>query len=186
VTKRDQEELFLVVGGAYGIPTAALRLFNVYGPRQALSNPYTGVLAIFASRMLNGARPLVFEDGGQSRDFIHVRDVARALVTALTTPAATGVFNVGTGRATSVLELGERLAARLGYDGGFRIENRFRTGDIRHAFADVTRIRESLGFRAEIGLDEGLRDTTAWIRAASADDRVDEAARVLEERGLLR
>lgn len=186
VTKRDHEELFLTVGDAYGIPTVAMRFFNVYGPRQSLSNPYTGVLAIFSSRMLNGEAPVIFEDGRQSRDFIHVRDVARANVLALESGSAGEVFNVGTGSSTSVLDLTRRLARVIGFDEEPRIDERFRAGDIRHCYADTTKAREILGFHAEIGLDEGLADTAGWLMGQTAEDRVARATEELEGRGLLR
>src|SRR5207248_1288636 len=140
LSKYDQEKMCLLVGAAYGIPTCALRFFNVYGTRQALSNPYTGVLAIFASRILNGARPRIFEDGLQRRDFVSVHDAAEACRLAMTAPAAPGgVFNVGSGAAVSVLEIAHRVAAALGRpDLAPEISGRYRVGDIRHCFADIT------------------------------------------------
>src|SRR5262249_38727702 len=153
VTKRDQEELCLCVGRAYGIGTVALRLFNVYGPRQALSNPYTGVGAIFSSRLLNGQRPLVFEDGRQSRDFIHVRDIVEAFCLALEREDVADVaLNVGTGRSTSVAALAEAIARSMGKALAPEIVGRFREGDIRHCVADVSRIRPLLGFTARLTL----------------------------------
>src|SRR5439155_451115 len=145
VTKRDQEELCLCVGRAYGIGTVALRLFNIYGPRQALSNPYTGVGAIFASRLLNGQRPLVFEDGRQSRDFIHVSDIVEAFCLALERHDVADVaLNVGTGWATSVAALAEAIARAMRVTLAPEIVARFREGDIRHCVADVSRIQRRL------------------------------------------
>jgi dTDP-L-rhamnose 4-epimerase len=187
VTKRDQEELCLCVGRAYGIPSVALRLFNVYGPRQALSNPYTGVAAIFSSRLLNGQAPVVFEDGRQSRDFIHVTDVARAFRLALATPAACDVaVNIGTGRATSVADVGRHLARALGVDRAPEIVGRFREGDIRHCIAAVARASALLGFEAKVPFADGIGDLATWVRSQRAEDRVGQATAELEARGLVR
>jgi dTDP-L-rhamnose 4-epimerase len=187
VTKRDQEELCLCVGRAYGIGTVALRLFNVYGPRQALSNPYTGVGAIFSSRLLNGQPPLVFEDGRQSRDFIHVSDIVEAFCLALEREDVADVaLNVGTGRSTSVAALAEAIGRTLGVALAPDIVGRFREGDIRHCVADVSRIRRALGFEARTALETGLEDLAAWTRRERAEDRVAQARDELERRGLIR
>ena len=187
VTKRDQEELCLCVGRAYGIGTVALRLFNVYGPRQALSNPYTGVGAIFSSRLLNGQRPLVFEDGRQSRDFIHVSDIVEAFCLALERDDVADVaLNVGTGRSTSVAGLAETIARSLSVTLAPEIVGRSREGDIRHCVADVSRIERHLGFRARMTLDKGIEDLVAWAREQRADDRVAQARDELDRRGLIR
>jgi dTDP-L-rhamnose 4-epimerase len=187
VTKRDQEELCLCVGRAYGIGTVALRLFNVYGPRQALSNPYTGVGAIFSSRLLNGQRPLVFEDGRQSRDFIHVSDIVAALCLALERHDVADVaLNVGTGRVTSVAALAETIARAMRVTLSPEIVGRFREGDIRHCVADVSRIHRLLGFRAHMALEKGVEDLVAWAAEQRADDRVAQARDELERRGLIR
>jgi dTDP-L-rhamnose 4-epimerase len=190
LSKKDQEEYCLVVGGAYGIPTVALRYFNVYGTRQALSNPYTGVAAIFGSRLLNRHAPLIFEDGRQSRDFVHVSDIVRANLLALEADAgavAGEVFNVGTGRALNLLEVVEILAEGLGV-GEIRpeIPGRFRSGDIRHCFADISKIRRVLGFEPQIRFENGMRDLTAWMRTQTAEDRVEDAAAELVRKGLAR
>jgi dTDP-L-rhamnose 4-epimerase len=185
LTKHDQERLCLLHGGAYGVPAVALRLFNVYGPRQALSNPYTGALAIFASRLLNGRPPVVYEDGGQQRDFVHVTDVARAYRLALERDGADGrALNVGSGRSASVLEIAGQLARVLGKDIEPELPGTFRAGDIRHCFADVTRAREALGFEAAVELDEGLAELALWLEGQAATDRFEEAAAELSERGL--
>jgi dTDP-L-rhamnose 4-epimerase len=187
VTKRDHEELFLTVGRAYDVPTVALRYFNVYGPRQALGNPYTGVVAIFSSRLLNGRPPLIYEDGGQSRDFVHVSDVVAANLLALETEKGVGgVYNVGTGRATSVLAVAQTLARALGVEGAPEVNGRYRAGDIRHCFADVGAIHRDLGFEARVGLEVGFRELLGWLRSQTAADRVEEARRELESRGLAR
>jgi dTDP-L-rhamnose 4-epimerase len=151
ISKRDQEEMCLAVGQAYQIPIVALRYFNTYGPRQALANPYTGIGAIFSARILNGKPPLIFEDGRQSRDFIHVKDIARANLLALENPAANyQVFNVGAGRPLTVLDFAHLLLQRLGRsDLSPQIEHRFRAGDVRHCYADIARIR-AIGFEPQI------------------------------------
>ncbi|HTS73256.1 MAG TPA: NAD-dependent epimerase/dehydratase family protein [Gaiellaceae bacterium] len=185
LTKFDQERLCLLFGSAYGVPAIALRLFNVYGPRQALSNPYTGVLAIFASRLLNDNAPVVYEDGAQTRDFVHVADVARAFRLALEEDGADGrVVNVGRGRATSVLEIAETLARLLDRDVEPELPGTFRAGDIRHCIADVTLARELLGFEAQVALDDGLAELADWLQTQPATDRFDRAAAELAERGL--
>jgi dTDP-L-rhamnose 4-epimerase len=185
LTKYDQERMCLLYGAAYDVPAVALRFFNVYGPRQALSNPYTGVLAIFAARLLNDHAPVVYEDGGQRRDFVHVADVARACRLALEQDVADGqAVNVGSGRSTSVLEIAETLARLLGKDVEPELPGKFRAGDIRHCFADVTRAREALGFEAEVPFEQGLAELAGWLEGQAATDRFDEAAAELDRRGL--
>lgn len=184
--KYDQERMALLVGEAYGIPTVALRFFNVYGPDQALSNPYTGVLAIFAARLLNKRRPLIFEDGGQRRDFVSVHDVARACELALTRPGADGrSINIGSGEDLSVVDLAERLAVLLDQEQiSSELTGRYRVGDIRHCFADVTLAEQLLGFAAEVQLDAGLSELADWLEGQIADDRAEAAAQELRVRGL--
>ncbi|GAA0589185.1 SDR family NAD(P)-dependent oxidoreductase [Caenispirillum bisanense] len=185
--KYVQERMCLMVGQAYGIPTTALRFFNVYGTRQALSNPYTGVLAIFASRLLNGKPPRIFEDGRQRRDFVHVTDVARACMAALDRDAAAGrAINVGSGRVHTITEIAETLARTMGRgDIAPEITGEYRVGDIRHCFADMTLAEEVLGFRPQVAFEDGLAELVEWVAAQTADDRVDDAARELRQRGLV-
>ena len=186
LTKYDQERLAILIGAAYGIPTIALRLFNVYGTRQALSNPYTGVLAIFAARLLNGNPPVIFEDGLQRRDFVHVSDVARAILLALDAPDdVSGVFNVGTGEPVTVLEIARRLTGALGREGPEpEVTGQVRVGDIRHCYADITRIRETLGYEPTMTMDRGLAEFAAWLEREQASDLVAEARQELATRGL--
>ncbi len=187
VSKRDHEELFLSVGAAYGIPTTALRFFNVYGERQALSNPYTGVAAIFSSRLLNDKPPYVFEDGRQTRDLIDVRDLVRGCALALPPEAADGTtVNLGTGRATSILEIARTIAAGLGKEIEPEIGAQYRAGDIRHCYADTRLAEELLGFRAEIAFEDGMRDLLEWLEGQEAVDAVDSARDALVARGLAR
>jgi dTDP-L-rhamnose 4-epimerase len=186
LSKYDQERMCLIVGEAYGIPTVALRFFNVYGTRQALSNPYTGVLAIFASRYLNGRAPLVNEDGLQRRDFVSVKDVAEACRLSLTVDAAAGhVFNVGSGRSFTVLEIAERLAEAVGReDVTPEVTQRYRVGDIRHCFADISEARRILGYAPKVTFEDGLAELADWLEGQIAHDRVGEASAELASRGL--
>lgn len=186
ISKRDQEELCLSVGWSYQIPTVALRYFNVYGPRQALSNPYTGVCAIFSARIKNRHRPLVFEDGAQTRDFIHVSDIVRAnLLVMGESKADYGVFNVGTGRAVAIAQVGRLLAQCYAVPVEPEMTLKYRSGDIRHCVADISKL-QALGFTPSVTLEDGVRDLVAWGRQVEASDRVEEAARELEARGLTR
>jgi dTDP-L-rhamnose 4-epimerase len=187
ITKRDQEELCLRVGIAYEIPTVALRFFNVYGPGQALSNPYTGIAAIFSSRLLNGNPPLIFEDGLQSRDFIHVRDLVEGLVLAMTHDGADyQAVNLGTGMQRTVLDVAVTLASELELEICPEIVGRYRAGDIRHCYADISRARDLLGFQPQVQFQDGVRDLVGWVREQPAVDSVEQAQRDLVLRGLAR
>jgi dTDP-L-rhamnose 4-epimerase len=187
LTKYDQERLCLLFGGAYGIPTVALRFFNTYGSRQALSNPYTGVLAIFAARLLNGKPPLVFEDGLQRRDFVDVRDVVHACRLALESDAADGrALNVGTGRDVTVQEVAHKLARVLGVEVEPELTGKFRAGDIRHCYADVSSARALLGYEPRIELEQGMTELASWLEGQAAEDRADHAVAELTVRGLAR
>jgi dTDP-L-rhamnose 4-epimerase len=185
LSKFDQERLCLMIGRSYGIPTVALRFFNVYGIRQALSNPYTGVLAIFASRLLNDRAPLIFEDGLQQRDFVSVYDVVQACRLALESADAAGrAFNVGSGESCSVRDLAERLAAVLGKSIAPEVTGRYRVGDIRHCVADISLARQVLGYAPAVTLEDGLIELSDWLRDQVAHDRVAEASHELASRGL--
>jgi dTDP-L-rhamnose 4-epimerase len=187
ITKYVQERLTLTLAPAYGMQGVALRLWNAYGSGQALSNPYTGVLAIFASRLQNGQRPMIFEDGRQRRDFVHVEDVARAFVLALTHPDAAGqVYNVASGVDRSVEEVAYALAGAMGRpDLEPDITGKTRSGDIRHNIADISKITRELGFKVERDFNLDLAELAAWVLARSSEDRVLEASRELEARGLV-
>jgi len=186
ITKRDQEELALVLGHAYGLETVALRYLNTYGPRQALGNPYTGVAAIFAARLLAGKRPRVFEDGEQVRDLVHVSDVVGATRAAMRASGAPGhAINVATGLQVRVGELARRLAAALGSELEPEVTGEFRAGDIRHCFAAVGRARELLGFEAERTLDQGLPELADWVAGQTVNERGDDAVAELRARGLV-
>ncbi|MFH1722168.1 MAG: SDR family NAD(P)-dependent oxidoreductase [Candidatus Altiarchaeota archaeon] len=187
VTKRDQEEMCLSVGFAYGIPTVALRYFNVYGPRQSLSNPYTGVAAIFSSRIKNDHDLVVYEDGDQSRDFINIKDIVTSnLLVMESSKADYESFNVGTGRPTTINELGETLIRlynkpnlKIGY------ENKFRSGDIRHCVADISKIK-SIGFKPSVSVEQGLSELVSWGEQVESVDKVENAAQELREKGLVK
>ena len=202
ISKQIQEQMCLCAGEAYNIPVVALRYFNIYGTRQSLNNPYTGVMAIFSSRILNNNPPLVFEDGLQTRDFVHVSDIVQANLLAMNSDKANGqIFNVGTGQAVTICEVAELLIEAMQSDPSLRsraclkaeIVNRFRVGDIRHCFADVSKIRETLGFEPKVSLNYGIKELVEWVREQESEDGftrvnyVDEfekASRELEDRSL--
>jgi dTDP-L-rhamnose 4-epimerase len=186
LSKYDQERMCLVMGRAYNIPTVALRFFNVYGTRQALSNPYTGVLAIFASRLLNNNSPLIYEDGCQQRDFVSVYDVAQGCRLALETPDAAGrVFNIGSGQHYTIFELAQRMAAVLGKSHITpQVTGKYRVGDIRHCYADISLARDVLGYEPRMTLEQGMMELAEWLDGQIAYDRVTEANEELSARGL--
>lgn len=187
ITKQDQEQFSLVLGRAYGIPTVALRYFNVYGPRQALSNPYTGVCAIFSSRLLNDQRPFIFEDGAQTRDFVHVSDIVQANLLALGTNRADYLpVNVGTGIATSITEVTGLLSEGLAKNVEPEIVGKYREGDIRHCVADISRAKNLLGYTPRVRLQEGIPELLSWVREQSPKDQVVKATAELETRQLVR
>jgi len=186
-TKKHQEDLAVSFGRAYKIPTLALRFFNVYGPRQSLSNPYTGVAAIFMSRLLNQKPPLVFEDGEQSRDFIHVDDVAEAVVRAVEfSGAGAHVLNVGTGRPVTIRQVAAVLAKEMGVEISATALGRYRAGDVRHCFADARRAEQLLDFRAERCFEDGVRSLIEWSRHEKPEDAVDKCMAELETHNLVR
>jgi dTDP-L-rhamnose 4-epimerase len=186
LSKYDQERMCLMIGRAYGIPTVAMRFFNAYGPNQALSNPYTGVLAIFASRLLNNKAPTIFEDGRQLRDFVSVYDVARACRLALETPEAGGhVFNVGSGEQCRVSEVARKIAHVLGKRIEPEIAGKYRVGDIRHCFPDISLAERVLGYKPAVALEDGLVDLAAWLEGQIAHDRFSEMQEDLASRGLV-
>jgi dTDP-L-rhamnose 4-epimerase len=186
LSKFDQERMSLLVGRAYGIKTIALRLFNVYGTRQALSNPYTGVLAIFSSRLLNGRPSMVFEDGEQRRDFVSVHDIVQACCLALESPGADGgVFNIGSGTSMSVLDVAAAAARALGVSHlEPEVTEKGRVGDIRHCFADIGLARRVLGYEPRVALEEGIVEVAEWVAGQTAHDRVSSASAELAARGL--
>jgi dTDP-L-rhamnose 4-epimerase len=186
LTKADQEKMVLQIGEAYGIPSVALRFFNIYGPRQSLSNPYTGVAAIFSSRLLNGEPPLIFEDGEQRRDFVSVYDIVQALLLAGEAPGAVGkALNVGSGSPVTVNEVATTLARVLGVDVAPQVTSRYRVGDIRNCFADISLAREALGYEPRVSFEEGMRDLVGWLQEQERpEDGVERHAAELAARGL--
>jgi len=184
-TKRSQEEMCLEIGIAYKIPTVALRYFNVYGPRQSLNNPYTGVAAIFLSRVKNNKAPLIFEDGKQSRDFINVADIISANILAMEKDEANyNFFNVGTGKSYSILDIVETIINVCGKNLKPEILNKFRAGDIRYCYADISKIKEKLGFEPKVLFSEGMQGLIEWSDSQRADDLTDRAQEELKLRGL--
>ena len=186
LTKFDQEKMCLMLGAAYRIPTVALRFFNAFGTRQALSNPYTGVLAIFGSRFLNDNAPLIFEDGQQLRDFVSVKDVARSCRLAIEKDTAVGhAINIGSGMSYTIEETAKKVAKAMGKSHiKPEICGQYRVGDIRHCFPDISLAQELLGYRPEIMLDDGLAELADWLKQQTAQDKVDEMREQLASRGL--
>lgn len=184
ISKLNQEQTIMLCGETYGLPTVSLRFFNVYGPRQALGNPYTGVITAFIQRLANGKPLEVYEDGRESRDFVHVQDVVQACLLALENDAANGhVFNVGTGVPLSLMEIAETVTAA--FDGPPpSVSGRFRAGDIRHCHADLTKINRVLGYEPQVSFKAGIDDLVERVRGLELEDQTARAARELEERGL--
>lgn len=187
VTKQDQEQFCLSVGRAYKIPTVALRYFNVYGTRQALSNPYTGVCAIFSSRLMNDQSPMIFEDGEQTRDFVHVSDIVQANLLALETDKADyNAINIGTGRSVSIKEISRMLSKGLGKDIEPEIVGKYREGDIRHCVADIGLARDLLNYQPKVGLEDGLNELLGWVSDQKPNDKVAAATAELSSRQLIK
>jgi dTDP-L-rhamnose 4-epimerase len=186
LTKADQERMVLQIGAAYGFPSVALRFFNIYGPRQALSNPYTGVAAIFSARLLNGLPPLVYEDGEQRRDFVSVHDIVQALLLAGSEPGAVGqAVNIGSGRPVTVREVAATLARALGVEIEPEVTGRYRVGDIRNCFADISHARAVLGYEPKVSFETGMKELVEWLGEQDRpDQRVEAHAAELVARGL--
>ena len=185
LSKKDQEEMALLFGRTYQVPVVALRYFNIYGSRQALSNPYTGVAAIFASRLMNGNSPLVFEDGEQSRDFVSVHDVVAANLLAMQRPEADGMaLNIGSGQRITIRAVAAELAKALGLETSPEITGKYRAGDIRHCFADISAAEKVLGYRPRVSFGEGIRELVQWLGSQTAVDRSAEAVERLTLFGL--
>jgi len=187
ISKQDQEQLCLVVGRSYGVQTVALRYFNVYGQRQALSNPYTGICAIFSSRLLNDQAPIIFEDGEQTRDFVHVSDIVQANLRAMESRDGDyETINIGTGIPTSVNQIAKMLADGLGKKIPAQIVGKFREGDIRHCIGDISKARKLLGYKPAVSLQKGMPELLAWVRKQRSSDRTAQATQELETRNLVR
>lgn len=186
LSKKDQEEMVLMFGRTYGIPAVALRYFNIFGTRQALSNPYTGVVAIFASRLMNGNSPVVFEDGSQLRDFVSVHDIVQANVLAMEKKEADGMaVNIGSGQPISIREIAIELAGTLGIEMCIEVTGKHRAGDIRHCFADITQASRVLSYQPKVKFANGLKELVTWLGSQNAQDRVADAMQTLQVRGLV-
>lgn len=187
LSKKDQEEIVLLFGRTYGIPAVALRYFNIYGPRQSLSNPYTGVAAIFASRLMNGNSPLIFEDGLQMRDFVSVHDIVSANLLAMENSAGDGkAFNVGSGEPVTIRKVAADIGRALGCNRPAEITGKYRAGDIRHCFGSISAITASLGYRPEVQFENGIRELADWLLSQQGpDDRVQDAIESLNAHGLV-
>ncbi|MFH0795608.1 MAG: SDR family NAD(P)-dependent oxidoreductase [Candidatus Omnitrophota bacterium] len=186
LTKKVQEEMSLIFGHTYRIPTVVLRFFNVYGPRQSLSNPYTGVAAIFLSRLKNDQPPIIYEDGGQTRDFVFVSDVCQALSRCLKKEAANyEIFNVGSGCPLKIADIARTLAHSLNKRIEPQITGKFRKGDVRHCFADIGKIKEKVGWRPEVRFEEGIKNLISWAMDTPAEDKFLQAQAELVQKGLL-
>lgn len=187
VTKQSQEDMMMIFGKAYGIPTTALRYFNVYGPRQSLSNPYTGVAAIFLSRLKNNKAPIIYEDGLQTRDFISVYDIADVNVACLENEKAFGkVFNLGTGNPVTIKIVAKILADLLNKEVEPEITERFRSGDVRHCIADISLVKKTLGWQPKWNFVDGMQDLIEWGEKVKAKDLFDQASKELISKGLLK
>ncbi len=186
LSKKNQEDMVLMVGKTYGIPSVALRYFNVYGPRQSLSNPYTGVSAIFMSRLKNNNPPVIYEDGLQTRDFISVHDVVQANILAMEKSAADyEVFNVGTQKPHTIVSIAQDLARLLKKDIKPSVSLNFRKGDVRHCFADISKIKSKLGFEPKVSFDDGMKELIEWSAKVQAVDNFEQATKELKDKGLI-
>lgn len=185
-SKKAQQDMTLLIGNLYKIPIVVLRGFNIYGPRQSLSNPYTGVTAIFISRLKNNKEAVIFEDGLQTRDFVSVHDVVDAFIIALENDKANyQMFNIGSGKGTSILEMAQTLEKLLGKSSLIQLNNEFRKNDIRHCFADISKTKEILGWRPKVSLEEGLKELIEWSEKEKADDKFSQAQQELKQKGLI-
>ena len=185
LSKKDQEEMCLLFGRTYSLPVVALRYFNIYGTRQSLSNPYTGVAAIFASSLMNGKPPMIFEDGKQMRDFVSVHDVVRANLLAMERPQADGMaLNIGSGQPISISEVAAELATAMDTEISAELSQKYRVGDVRHCFADISAASRFLGYTPQVRFAHGLKELAQWLCSQQPQDRAAEAVAQLSEFGL--
>lgn len=186
INKKDQEEMCILIGKTFGIPTVALRYFNVYGPRQSLSNPYTGVAAIFISRIKAGKNPVIFEDGKQSRDFVSVHDIVAANIAVMKNKKADyKIFNVGSGNKIAIADLGRLLIQLINPKLKLIITNQFRKGDIRHCFSDIAKMKKEIGWSPKVKLKDGLRELIEWSGGEKSNDTFDQAVKILKKKGVV-
>lgn len=185
LSKKVQQDLTLLVGKIYKIPTVVLKGFNVYGPRQSLSNPYTGVTAIFISRLKNKQPLVIYEDGQQTRDFVSVHDMVEAFILAMEKDHANNeVFNIGSGRGTTILEIARTLSNLLKESSIIKPNDKYRINDIRHCFADTSKVQTKLGWRPKVSLEEGLKELIEWSSKEKALDKFSQAQKELQKKGL--
>lgn len=185
LSKKDQEEMCLLFGRTYGLPVVALRYFNIYGTRQSLSNPYTGVAAIFASRLINGNPPLIFEDGRQLRDFVSVKDIVQANLLAMDRSAADGMaLNIGSGEPISIRQVAAELSRAMQKEIPAALTLKYRAGDVRHCFSDISAAGKFLGYAPRTRFADGLKDLVQWLCSQQPQDRAAEAVAQLSEFGL--
>ncbi len=186
LTKVDQEKLDLLWGKQVGVPTVALRYSCTYGPRQSIFNPYTGVIAIFCTRLLNNLPPVLYEDGEQTRDFSFVEDIARANLLAAGTDQLDGLaVNVGSEKGVSIRKVAEIVSAALKIDIEPETRGEFRPGEMRHLTSDTTKIR-SAGYKPQVELEEGIERYIGWIRSQSdIRDYFSEAHEILKSKGIV-
>ena len=186
LSKKDQEEMTLLFGRTYQIPVVAFRYFNIYGTRQSLSNPYTGVCAIFASRLMNRKSPIIFEDGQQMRDFVSVQDVVQANLLAMESSGADGkALNIGSGEPVTIREIADALSDALGVQVPAEITGKYRAGDVRHCFADITQAAQLLRYQPRMRLKQGVEELITWLQSQQAQDSVDQALCQLSIHGLV-
>jgi dTDP-L-rhamnose 4-epimerase len=186
LNKKDQEDMFVMTGKAFGIPAVALRYFNTYGPRQSLSNPYTGVAAIFMSRIKAGNNPVIYEDSKQSRDFVSVHDIVEANIEVMKNPKADyNVYNVGSGNPITIGDLGNLIIDIFGGKQKLDISNKFRKGDIRHCFADINKISTELGWKPKTDMRKGLKELIAWAEKEESKDTFEDAQKILQAKGIV-
>ncbi len=185
ITKKTQEDLFLSIGKAYDISAVSMRFFNAYGPRQSLSNPYNGVAAIFLSRVKNGKAPIINEDGLQTRDFVHIKDIVRACELALTKSAANyETFNVGSGVPITIRDVAKVILDLCRSSIKPEITGKFRSFDVRHCYADLRKLKKLLDWQPQVSFEQGMQDVYEWSKREVAQDLVEQSLVELAKRGL--
>jgi dTDP-L-rhamnose 4-epimerase len=188
ISKRTQEEMCLLVGKTFGIPTVALRYFVTYGEGQSMSNPYSGVCSIWTARLFNGKPPVVYENGLQSRDFIYVKDIVNANMLALEKNNGDYLaMNVGTGKQVKMLHLAYQLIREFESDTFPKVTYTYRKGDVRHLFADISLIKQKLGFEPKVTFERGLGNFVNWAKNNQqfAVDKFDDANKELIDKKLI-
>ena len=188
ITKQQQEQMILLMGKTLNIPAVALRYQNVYGPGQSLSNPYTGILSIFSTRLLNENDIDIYEDGQESRDFVFIDDVVNATILALEKSEANNqIFNVGSGVATSVSEVANLLKSLYNSDVNISVSGKYRLGDIRHNYADLLKIKKGLGFCPKFDFISGITSFVNWVKTQDVmEDKYETSIQELENKGLIK